>query len=223
MGRTQAARLTKYIEFHGGVRLPRVYPPARSLHWHITESAASGWLPQAGAAHGEEATAAGENSNRIRALKHLSPILFLPRLPERRGGSQELGGEVCEKMSCFSVTRNSPGLHSLNLSSASRGNLHLPRVFDLAVHATTISMHRLFIDNCNSSLHALTVSCHEVGPQKIQCQPPFCQLSLPNEFVRRHRLWRERGAEGQRDTDFGPRTGAVQVPWAQDAEGALLV
>ena len=74
---------------------------------------------------------------------------------------------------------------------------------------TVRCMHRLFIDNCNSSLHALTVSCHEVGPQKTQCQPPFCLLSLPNEFVRRHRLWRERGAEGQRDTDFGPRTGAV--------------
>jgi hypothetical protein len=54
VGRTQAARATKYIEFHGGVRLPHVYLPARSLHnLHSTESAASGWLPQAGAAHGE--------------------------------------------------------------------------------------------------------------------------------------------------------------------------
>jgi hypothetical protein len=61
VGRTQTARATKYIEFHGGVRLPHVYLPAPTLH--ITESAASGWLPQAGAAHGEEATAAGANSN----------------------------------------------------------------------------------------------------------------------------------------------------------------
>ena len=63
MGRTQAARATKYIEFHGGVRLPHVSLSARSLH--ITESAARGWLLQAGAAHGEEATAAGENLNRL--------------------------------------------------------------------------------------------------------------------------------------------------------------
>jgi hypothetical protein len=65
VGRTQSARATKYIEFHGGVRLPHVYLPARSLH-HI-ESTAGGWLPQAGAAHGEEATAAGANSNSARA------------------------------------------------------------------------------------------------------------------------------------------------------------
>jgi hypothetical protein len=31
-GRTQAARATKYIEFHGGMRLPHVYLPAHSLH-----------------------------------------------------------------------------------------------------------------------------------------------------------------------------------------------
>ncbi len=31
MGRTQAARVTKY-EFHGGVKLPNVHLPARSLH-----------------------------------------------------------------------------------------------------------------------------------------------------------------------------------------------
>jgi hypothetical protein len=37
VGRTQSARATKYIEFHGGVRLPHVYLPARSLH--ITERA----------------------------------------------------------------------------------------------------------------------------------------------------------------------------------------
>ena len=37
MGRTQSARATKYIEFHGSVRLPHVYLPARSLH--ITERA----------------------------------------------------------------------------------------------------------------------------------------------------------------------------------------
>ena len=32
MGKTQAAKATKYIEFHGGVRLPHVYLPAHSLH-----------------------------------------------------------------------------------------------------------------------------------------------------------------------------------------------
>ncbi len=37
MGRTQSARATKYIEFHGSVRLPHVYLPARGLH--ITERA----------------------------------------------------------------------------------------------------------------------------------------------------------------------------------------
>jgi hypothetical protein len=63
VGRTQAARATKYIEFHGGVRLPHVYLPARSLH--STESAASGWLSQAGATHGEEAAAAVANFNRL--------------------------------------------------------------------------------------------------------------------------------------------------------------
>jgi len=31
VGWTQSARATKYIEFHGGVRLPHVYLPARSL------------------------------------------------------------------------------------------------------------------------------------------------------------------------------------------------
>jgi hypothetical protein len=37
VGRTQSARATKYIEFHGSVRLPHVYLPARGLH--ITERA----------------------------------------------------------------------------------------------------------------------------------------------------------------------------------------
>jgi hypothetical protein len=32
VGRTRAARATKYIEFHGGVRWPHVYFPARRLH-----------------------------------------------------------------------------------------------------------------------------------------------------------------------------------------------
>jgi hypothetical protein len=32
VGRTQSARATKYIEFHGSVRLPHVYLPAHSLH-----------------------------------------------------------------------------------------------------------------------------------------------------------------------------------------------
>jgi hypothetical protein len=32
VGWTQSARATKYIEFHGGVRLSYVYLPARSLH-----------------------------------------------------------------------------------------------------------------------------------------------------------------------------------------------
>jgi hypothetical protein len=31
-GRTQAARVTKYIEVHGGVRLPHEYLPAHGLH-----------------------------------------------------------------------------------------------------------------------------------------------------------------------------------------------
>ena len=39
VGRTQPARATKYIEFHGGVRLPYEYLPARSLH--VTGSAAA--------------------------------------------------------------------------------------------------------------------------------------------------------------------------------------
>ena len=40
MGRTQSARATKYIEFHGSVMLPHVYLPAHSLRClHITESA----------------------------------------------------------------------------------------------------------------------------------------------------------------------------------------
>jgi hypothetical protein len=30
--RVQSARARKYIEFHGGVRLPHVYLPAHSLH-----------------------------------------------------------------------------------------------------------------------------------------------------------------------------------------------
>ena len=38
-GQDQAARATKYIEFHGGVRLPHEYLPARSLH--VTGSAAA--------------------------------------------------------------------------------------------------------------------------------------------------------------------------------------
>jgi hypothetical protein len=37
VGSTQSARATKYIEFHGSVRLPHVYLPAHSLH--ITERA----------------------------------------------------------------------------------------------------------------------------------------------------------------------------------------
>ena len=39
----------------------RVSPGAQLAHHR--RSAAGGWLPQAGAAHGEEATAAGANSN----------------------------------------------------------------------------------------------------------------------------------------------------------------
>jgi hypothetical protein len=68
VGRTQSARATKYIEFHGSVRLPHVYLAAHSLRrLHITERAlaAAASLPQAGAAHGEEAAAAGANSNRF--------------------------------------------------------------------------------------------------------------------------------------------------------------
>jgi hypothetical protein len=50
VGRTRAARATKYIEFHGCVMWPHVYLPA------------CGWT---GAAHGEEATVAGANSTKI--------------------------------------------------------------------------------------------------------------------------------------------------------------
>jgi hypothetical protein len=40
VGRTQSARATKYIEFHGSVRLPHVYLPAHSLRClHNTERA----------------------------------------------------------------------------------------------------------------------------------------------------------------------------------------
>jgi hypothetical protein len=54
VGRTQAARATKYIEFHDGVRLPHVYLPAHSLH--ITERAlqAAGCRKQVRLQGGEE-------------------------------------------------------------------------------------------------------------------------------------------------------------------------
>ncbi len=61
-GRTQAARATKYIEFHGGVRLPHVYLPAQSLHILRSVPREAG-CREAGVSHGEEATAAGANSN----------------------------------------------------------------------------------------------------------------------------------------------------------------
>jgi len=74
VGRTQAARMTKYNEFHGGVRChtynsrrPACTPRGRT----------TGSLQQlAGAAHGEEATAAGANSN-IRIASLLQIIIFI--------------------------------------------------------------------------------------------------------------------------------------------------
>jgi hypothetical protein len=49
--RTQAARAKKYIEFHGGVRLPHVYLPARSLRCLRRALRAAG-CREAGVSHG---------------------------------------------------------------------------------------------------------------------------------------------------------------------------
>jgi hypothetical protein len=49
-GLGSAARATKYIEFHGGVRL-HTYISRRAVCTH--RECCSGWFPQAGATHGE--------------------------------------------------------------------------------------------------------------------------------------------------------------------------
>jgi len=60
--RNRAARVTKYIEFQGGMGLPHVYLPARSLH--TTEQRCGRLVAASRSAHGEEATTSGASSNR---------------------------------------------------------------------------------------------------------------------------------------------------------------